>query len=820
MISTLVQVLSSNLRLIDIGAGMTPAPFLWPGLSDRTPGRNETNYQMKRSINLFAVFAVLAIAFVSCDKVEEPEVPVFDINTLAAGLTALPDTLNADQSATFYYKADASSPFYNSDSDLYFYTGVWYDSADWRFVPSSWGVNTDKCKMEKVQENIWKLEMSPSLREWYGSGATAIWYLGIVIRNEDGSKQTTPDYILDVVDDLYEFDTFEAAPVVKEAMPQGMEYGINYLSDTSVGLAFYDLDLNNESHDYCYVIGEFSGWERNNKYAMKRDENAGCWWYVFEGLEKGKEYMFQYYLKKDRAKVITHDPYTEIVYDGWNDKYIPSSTYPNLPAFPSKTSGLASAFQTAREEYVWEVPEFTVEDKNDLIIYELLLREFTENGNSEGNLKLAMQKLDMLQELGVNAIELMPVQEFDGNNSWGYNPCSFFALDKAYGTREDYKKFIDECHKRGIAVFFDVVYNHATGSFPLAKLYWDGSNTAENNPWFNVTAKHDYNVFHDINHESEFIRNYFKKNLVYLMEEYNIDGFRFDLTKGFTQKNTLGNVGAWGNKDESRIAILKDYADAIWEYDENAVVIFEHLADLSEEKILGEYGIQLWRNMQQTYGQTAMGWNDGGRSTDFSGLYSGTASMPFGSLVSYMESHDEERCSYEVLQWGNADTKTNLEARMKRLALNAAFFITVPGPKMIWQFGEVGYDISINDPDRTAAKPAHWEYYDVQARKALFEAYSELIAFRKENPGFFDSDAQFSWKVTSSYWKNRYIHCVDAEGNAFAVVGNFDIKAADVTVPLPVEGQWREYNGDAVETTGASVTLNLDAAEYKLLVNF
>lgn len=777
---------------------------------------------MKRIFQLFALLAGLAFCLVACDDDITPdETPEFDINTLAEGLTAVPEVLNADQPAEFYFKAGMSSPLYNSASDLYFYTGVWYDSTDWRFVPADWGVNTDKCKMEKVADNVWKLSMGPSLREWYGSGTSAVCYLGIVVRNAEGNKQTTPDYILEVVDDLYEFDSFDAAPVVKETMPEGLEYGINYLSDTSVGLAFYDVDLNGECHDYCYVIGEFSGWERNNTYAMKRDDQAGCWWYVFEGLEKGKEYMFQYWLKKGNAKVITHDPYTEIVYDGWNDKWIPSSTYPDLPAFPEKTGGLVSAFQTARPEYVWEVPEYKVEDRNDLVIYELLLREFTENGNSEGNLRLAMEKLDMLQELGINAIELMPVQEFDGNNSWGYNPCSFFALDKAYGTREDYKKFIDECHKRGMAVFFDVVYNHATGSFPLAKLYWDGNNTAENNPWFNVTAKHDFNVFHDMNHESEYVRNYVKRNLVYLLEEYNIDGFRFDLTKGFTQKNTLGNTGAWGNKDDSRIAILKDYADAIWAYDSDAVVIFEHLADLSEEKILGEYGIQLWRNMQSTYGQTAMGWNDGGagRTTDFSGMYSGTSSMPFGSLVGYMESHDEERCSYEVLQWGNGTARTDIEARMKRLALNAAFFLTVPGPKMIWQFGEVGYDISINDPDRTAAKPAHWEYYDDPARKMLFDAYRELIAFRKAYPRFFDSDATFSWKVTPGYWNNRHIHCMDAEGNAFVVVGNFDLKPAEnITIPLPVEGDWKEYNGGPVATEGLTVTLTLEPAEYRILV--
>jgi hypothetical protein len=172
------------------------------------------------------------------------------------------------------------------------------------------------------------------------------------------------------------------------------------------------------------------------------------------------------------------------------------------------------------------------------------------------------------------------------------------------------------------------------------------------------------------------------------------------------------------------------------------------------------------------------------------------------------------------MQWGNGDTKTNIESRMKRLALNAAFFLTVPGPKMIWQFGEVGYDVSINDPDRTAAKPAHWEYYDDSARKILFEAYSELIAFRKAYPRFFDEDAIFSWKVTSNYWNNRYIHCVDADGNAFVVVGNFDIKAAEVKVPLPVEGNWKEYGGEAVVTDGAEISLDLEAAEFKLLVNF
>ncbi len=781
---------------------------------------------MKRFFSLLALLACMIFTFAGC---EEPIVPEgdtdIDLSTLKEGLVSVPLGLNADMPATFYYKAGPSSPLYNCATDLYFYTGVWYDAADWRHVQAEWGVNTDKCRMEKVADNVWKLSMEPSVRKWYGSGETAIWYLGIVIRNADGSLQTRPDIILDVTDDLYDFDTFDAQPVVKETMPADWKHGINYLSDTSVGLAFYDVDTEGGCHDYSYVIGGFSGWERDNAYAMKRDDAAGCWWYRFDGLVPGQEYMFQYYLKKGNSKVITHDPYTEIVYDGWNDKWISSSTYPDIPPFPEKTSGLVSVFQTARREYTWEVPEFAVEDKNDLVIYELLLRDFTDNGGKEGNLKLAMQKLDYIRDIGVNAVELMPVQEFDGNDSWGYSPNSFFALDKAYGTREDYKKFIDECHKRGLAVIFDVVYNHATGSCPMAKLYWDGNTTAADNPWFNAVARHDYNVFHDINHESQLMRNYFKRNLVYLLEEYNIDGFRFDLTKGFTQKNTLGNTPAWGHKDDSRIAILKDYADAIWAHDKETVVIFEHLADPSEEYILGEYGIQLWRNMQQTYGQTAMGWNDGGRSTDFSGMFTGTSSMPFGSLVGYMESHDEERCAHEAQKWGNGSVKTDLESRMKRLALNAAFFLTVPGPKMIWQFGELGYDFSINypsgtDADRTGRKPAEWKYFNEPARKALYDAYAELLAFRNAHPRFFDSDASFSWKVTPSYWNNRYIHCTDAEGKSFVVAGNFDVNPAQVKIPLPSQGNWKEYNGTMTWENVSEVSLSLDASDYMILVNF
>ena len=86
----------------------------------------------------------------------------------------------------------------------------------------------------------------------------------------------------------------------------------------------------------------------------------------------------------------------------------------------------------------------------------------------------------------------MPFNEFEGNNSWGYNPDFYFAPDKYYGPENTLKQFIDSCHAKGIAVVMDIALNHSFGSSPLVQLYWDAANNrpAADNPWFNPVAKH------------------------------------------------------------------------------------------------------------------------------------------------------------------------------------------------------------------------------------------------------------------------------------------------------------------------------------------
>ena len=738
------------------------------------------------------------------------------INPSATGLFAIPELPEADSPCVLYYRADKSSPFYDYHEDIYAHIGI--VEAEWMYVQSEWDKNIDKCKWQPCEEsNLWKLQLEPSVREWFASGDTPVNKIGVVVRSADGRLQTD-DMFVNVKDEKF---VFEPAPVVKEAMPSGLHDGINYNSDGSVTLVLRDLDNKGKCHEYCYVTGEFSKWQRSNDYSMKRDDAAGCWWYTMTNVDPDKEYMFQYYVvDKDGSSFRIHDPYTEIVYDGSNDKYISSSTYPDLPEYPKGTSGLVSAFKVNKDTYTWTSTGFKIADQDDLVIYEMHFRDFTSTGDIPG----ALGKLDYLSSLGVNAVELMPIQEFDGNDSWGYNPCSYFALDKAYGTRTMYKQFIDECHAKGMAVIVDVVYNQATGAHPYAKLYWDSASnkTASDNPWFNVDAPHPYSVFHDWNHEYMPFREHVKESLNYLMDEYHVDGFRFDLTKGFTNKKS--DEGTASNYDQSRVDILTDYTRSVKSHNPDAVVILEHFCETREEKALANAGAKVWRNLNNAYCQSAMGKSSG---SNFEGLWTGS-SMPFGAYVGFMESHDEERTAYKALVDGTSGIsgKSNLSARMKREALNAAFFFTVPGPKMIWQFEELGYDISIEENGRTGKKPMHWDYLEDADRKTLHDTYASLMEFRKENPRFFSSDADFTWYVSDGNWDDGRFVYGSVDGKSFAVIGNFSLTKKDITAWLPKSGTWKDYPAFGSGTYNVtkdtdghnSLTVNLAPGEFKLII--
>ncbi|HRN45322.1 MAG TPA: alpha-amylase family glycosyl hydrolase, partial [Flavobacterium sp.] len=143
-----------------------------------------------------------------------------------------------------------------------------------------------------------------------------------------------------------------------------------------------------------------------------------------------------------------------------------------------------------------------------------------------------INKIDYFKNLKINAIELMPVMEFEGNESWGYNTSFHMALDKFYGTSEKLKEFVDLCHQNGIAVILDVALNHAFGRNPMVRMWMNDSDgdgwgsPSTENPYFNTVAMHSYSVGEDFNHQQPRTQNYVQRVIKQWVEEYKIDGLR------------------------------------------------------------------------------------------------------------------------------------------------------------------------------------------------------------------------------------------------------------------------------------------------------
>ncbi|MDZ7371493.1 MAG: alpha-amylase family glycosyl hydrolase, partial [candidate division KSB1 bacterium] len=492
-------------------------------------------------------------------------------------------------------------------------------------------------------------------------------------------------------------------------------------------------------HSFVYLIGDFNDWQAEPDYFMQPTPDGQRYWIELDHLQRGAEYAYQFWVDGRRRIA---DPYAEKILDPVHDSGISRSTFPDLKPYPyGRTSGIVSVVQPGKAGFAWQTTAFQRPPAEQLVIYELLVRDFTQEHSFAG----VIEKLDYLQNLGVNAIELMPVNEFEGNSSWGYNPSFHFAVDKYYGPAEDLKRLVDEAHARGMAVILDVVLNHCYGQSPLVKLYLGRQHL---NPWLNpISPNPVYAWGYDFNHESPATQAYVDRVLAYWLTEFRVDGFRFDFSKGFT--NTPGD--GW-DYDGRRIALLKRLADTVRRIDPSIYLILEHFTDNREEKELAAAGFLLWGNLNAPFNEATMGWHDAGKS-DFSwGLYT-RRGWDAPRLVGYMESHDEERLMVKNLLYGNRSGSYNvrqLKTTLQRVEAAAAFLLLMPGPKMIWQFGELGYDVSIESNGRTGEKPIRWNYFDVPERRALYNAFAAFIRLKKRpemlNPSVKSSFApSFKW---------------------------------------------------------------------------
>ena len=614
-------------------------------------------------------------------------------------------------------------------------------------------------------------------------------------------------------------------------LPNGVRNGINYATNnTAVTLVLFAPGKTRVS-----IIGEFAGsnWVEQSQYVMNKTPDGNYWWLTITGLTPGTEYAYQY-LVEGTLKIA--DPYAEKILDPYNnnDQNIPASTYPGLKPYPAgQTTGIVSVLQTNAPAYTWVNNSFARPDKRNLFIYELLVRDFV----AAHDWKTIKDTLSYLKRLGVNAIEIMPFNEFEGNDSWGYNPDFYFAPDKYYGPKNTLKEFVDVCHSNGIAVVMDIALNHSFGLSPLVQLYWDAVNNrpAVNNPWFNPVPKHAFNVGYDMNHESAATHYYFSRIVEHWLQEYKLDGFRFDLSKGFTQTQTCDasgnncNVNSWSGYDASRIAIWKGYYDTLQLKSAGAYSILEHFAADNEEIELSNYGMMLWGNMNYNFNEASMGWVG---TSDFSrGIYSvRNWTKPY--LVTYMESHDEERMAYKNINFGNSSGSYNIKdtsTSLLRNEMSTAFFMSMPGPKMIWQFGELGYDYPINycvngtidNNCRLDRKPIRWDYKLQPRRQHLYDIYSSMNKLRYHGwykDIFTGNNITLDQSLGGAFKSMRIRSATDS--SQLVIVGNFDVTAQTGSVTFPSAGTWYDYlKGTAFSATGTSQSMTLQPGEYHLYLN-
>ena len=828
---------------------------------------------------LYTILVICAAVNISCGQVIEcsPEFPAYNTQNVVI-------TFHADKGA---------AGLKGFTGDVYAHTGViMKNSSSWTHVKYDWAVNKPDCKLTRTATNTYTLTIS-SVKDFYGlteTEAQNVDKLAFVFRSSDGKKEGKETGGKDIFLQIYEPSALNVrvlspinnpffvnagenvevkfsvsndkatvtcngeaisgntynftAPangvhtldfkavngnetatasltcVVRSAAVEGtmdkkLHRGVNKTGSQSATFVLFA--PNKKS---AYVTGDFNNWSITNEATMKKD--GDYFFCTVDNLDPEKEYAYQYIVDEN---IRIADPYTEKIIDPANDKYIPATVYPSLTC-PDNADGILSTFRLNKKDYNWKNKSFTAAASKDLIIYEMLIRDFT----TEGTIKAAKDKLDYLKQLGVNAIELMPFSEFEGNDSWGYNPSFYFAADKAYGTADDYKAFIDECHGRGIAVIQDIVLNHSYGQSPFVQLYFNSSTgkvTAQN-PWYNVDSPNTvYSWGYDFNHESDETKALTDSIMAYWMTVYNVDGFRFDFTKGFTNKKATTDAQC-SAYDESRIAILERIYDKIKSLKSDALMICEHLTDNSEEKVLANYGIMLWGNANYAFCQSVMGYSDGS-STDWA--VAAKRGFTSENLIAYAESHDEERMMYKSLQYGNTDgnySTKDFATAINRMKGAAAILLSIPGPKMIWQFGELGYEFSINyDPVankvandyRMNKKPVPTFFDspntdDNKARRSLYDFYGFLDSLR------INSDVMKNGSATVSMTSLMKTVTRTSGDNSLIFAVNFNVTKHEATIKFPADGVW--YNilgGSTLTVSGGSAKVTFNPGETMIFSN-
>lgn len=672
----------------------------------------------------------------------------------------------------------------------------------------------------------------------------------------DSNVTTNKNYILSATIGsttiTKQFNVVVIPNVISETMATGLEDGINYYNSDPSKVT---LVLNAPFKDFVYVAGNFNNWQPNDNYLMKKDPATGKFWIEISNLVPGTDYAYQYWVcdntnrpSNSPAIVKTADPFSTLVLSPFDDsEVINLGIFPGLPAYNIIAPGQereVTYFKTGETPFQWSVASqnFVKPSKKDLVVYEVLVRDFDTNRTFQN----LINKIIYFKNLGINAIQLMPVMEFEGNESWGYNTSFHLALDKRYGPPNKLKEFVDVCHQNGIAVILDVALNHVFGRSPLVRMWmqdadnngWgDNVATTIENPYINQFAKHSYSVGSDINHFNEpnnLANTYTIRTLKHWIQEYKIDGFRWDLTKGFTNQCSAGDDACTNGYRSDRVAKMKWYADKQWELDPNSYVIFEHLGvggSATEELEWATYnangntkGIMYWKKLTDNYANMLKG-----NFTDVSGVTNAN-----NRCIGYAESHDEERILYKAINEAG-QTQNNLDKALKRMQALGSMFFLVPGPKMIWHFSELGWNdslwqctngtVSFTNPDcKLDTKPqpqwtSAWQN-DTQ-RQVIYDTFSKLIKLRTTENVF--ESGQHEWDVTTTGRPRLKVWTSTAPQNNLSYVltlTNFSDTDFSPSVGFPYTGIW--YNlmdNTTINVSNVNMQVQIEAGGFRVYGN-
>jgi len=453
--------------------------------------------------------------------------------------------------------------------------------------------------------------------------------------------------------------------------------------------------------DAVYLTGSFNNWATNTHPLSP--EEGDLWSLDVPGVWAGHEYQF----------IILNDGNTH-----WR----------NDPRARKLTSSNGKSIIADPNQYAWE-HGFSMPNWNEMVIYEMHPGTFgvTGGGSFPGTFDGVLSRLDHLENLGINTLELMPINEFAGDQSWGYNPAHIFSVESYYGGPEEFKRLVDACHERGIAVMVDVVFNHL-GPSDLGAWQFDGWNENDlggiyfynddraHTPWGSTRPNFGENA----------VRQWLRDAVIQWFDEYHIDGIRMDGTRWIEWTDEGNNPDGWSwmqwVNDEldslypGKLVAAEDMSSNHWitkptsaggaGFDAQWDPWFVHPVREVVETPDDEY-----RNMWTIRDAITFDYND----------------APFQRVI-YTESHDEVangRSRVPEAIWpGNAESYYS----KKRSTLAAGVVFTSPGIPMLFQGQEF-----LEDEWFTDAEPLDWSR--AETFSGITDLYRDLIAARLNTAG-------------------------------------------------------------------------------------